>query len=401
VDESSSIVGLTIQWAGIVLVMVLSGLLTQSIRRRYLDYWTAGWSCLTLSLSALLIAFILPVQAKAIFYGLYVFTEYAAGFLFVAGCRNLASGTMITSRDRWFLVPLVVIPVVLPGLHDDINALMIFHSFFLALFWIWAFFALTPARRKSQSGPGLRVVSVALILLALNFLHYVPVYFCSVMYGQSFPYMHYSSLYNLILEILLAFGTVMLVTESARQELEIANRELAEASAQLRILAEQDPLTAVLNRHAFYSLVEKKRRQPDRVKPGCVTIVDINDFKSINDTRGHAAGDAAIRAVAKALRGVIRADDLLFRWGGDEFLILLPGLDEADARGRLEGIDHSLQRTRLSKEGDPVDLSVSYGLASFEEMNKLDLAIEQADLEMYKHKQSRRQVVAEPGEPQI
>jgi GGDEF domain-containing protein len=364
VDENSSIVGLTIQWAGIALVMVLTGLLTQSIRRRYLDYWTAGWSCLTLSLSALLIGFILPIRAKSIFFGLYFFTEYAACFFFVAGCRNLASGTIVTSRDRWFLIPLVVIPVVLPGLHDEFDALMIFHSFFLALLWIWAFFALAPARRKVQSGPGLRVVSVALFLLALNFLHYVPVYAYSTLSGnrQSIPYMHYSSLYDLILEILLAFGMVMLVMESARHELEVANRELAAASAQLRILAEQDPLTAALNRHAFYSLVEKKRH-PDKVKPGCAAVVDINDFKSINDSLGHAAGDAAIRAVAKALRGVIRADDLLFRWGGDEFLILLPGLDESDARRRLGGLDkfaaagatlkewHSCRSLRLLRSG--------------------------------------------------
>ena len=97
-DENPSIVGLTIQWAGIVLVMVLSGLLTQSIRCRYLDYWTAGWSCLTLSLSAKLLGFILPIPSKSIFYGLYFLTGYAAGFLFVAGCRNFASGTTITSR---------------------------------------------------------------------------------------------------------------------------------------------------------------------------------------------------------------------------------------------------------------------------------------------------------------
>jgi diguanylate cyclase (GGDEF)-like protein len=391
----SSIVGLGIQWAGIFLVAILSFLLTRSIRRDFFDYWTLGWGCLALGLSFLLIAFCLPVNPK-VCYAFYFLGEYAFGYLFLCGCRNFASGETIRGRDLWALVPAGLVGMTLPCFSDQFALLMVPHAAIFMVFWITSYWVLQPARRQKQWGFGLKVMSVALILLTLDFFQYIPTCAYSVLVGDPAPfkYLKYSSLYDLILEILLGFGTIMLVMESIRGELEEANRELAEASYRLRGLAERDPLTQALNRYAFYSFLEEGAAA--RTEGGSVAILDVDDFKSINDTLGHCAGDAAIRAVAGAIRSVIRADDLLIRWGGDEFLVVLVGLPEAEARVRLDQINGVLGRVSLPGPNELVVLSVSYGLAAFADMAGLEPSIDRADREMYLRKQARK-VVEQPA----
>jgi diguanylate cyclase (GGDEF)-like protein len=148
-------------------------------------------------------------------------------------------------------------------------------------------------------------------------------------------------------------------------------------------------LTGILNRHAFHSLVEKNQATP-KAFSGCVAIIDIDNLKPINDTFGHLLGDAAIRAVARATRGVIRADDLLFRWGGDEFLVLMIGIAEPAARARFNRINETLFQVPLPSTSGPIGVQVSHGIAFFDELKMLEAAIERADQEMYTTKQARK-----------
>ena len=390
-NQEASVVGLTIQWGGITIVTILSFLMAQSVRRQFLDYWTLGWACLMLSLTSLLIALSLPVPPK-ICYTVYFLAAYAFAYLLVAGCRNYASGFQLTYRHCWALVPAFLIAAVLPQLSDHFHVLMVPHALILAGFWIMAQHFLQPVRRKEQRGAGMRVLSLALLMLMINFLQYALVYTYAVLADRPLPfaYLKYSSLYDLLLETLLAFGTVIVVMESVCRQLEGEKHQLTAASAQLQTLVEQDPLTEALNRHAFYAFVQKSHESPGRAVTGCVALVDVDDFKSINDTLGHAAGDAAIRVVARSLRSIIRADDLLFRWGGDEFLILLVGLGEEEARLRLGQLNPALLQSLLNDSDPPIDLAVSYGVAAFDEAATLERMIEQADREMYHQKQRRK-----------
>jgi diguanylate cyclase (GGDEF)-like protein len=118
--------------------------------------------------------------------------------------------------------------------------------------------------------------------------------------------------------------------------------------------------------------------------------VDLDALKPINDTFGHAAGDAAIRAVARAIRQVVRADDLVFRWGGDEFLVVLFGVSEEEARRRLEGLDSMLAAVPLPGSRQPLALTVSAGVAAFAAVAELEKALETADQRMYRRKLRRR-----------
>src|SRR5262249_29388848 len=104
-----------------------------------------------------------------------------------------------------------------------------------------------------------------------------------------------------------------------------------------------------------------------------------------------AAGDAAIRAVAKAIRTVTRPVDLLFRWGGDEFLVLMFGIPETLARQRLESLNSLLQETKLPNVRGPLTITVSHGLSLFNTVSDLHRAIDNADEGMYRLKAMKRQ----------
>jgi diguanylate cyclase (GGDEF)-like protein len=377
-----------LQCVGIVLVSALCFLLTRSIRRRFLNYWALSWPCLTISLSALLIAFCQPVPVKP-FYSIYFLGEYAFGYLFVSGCRNCVSGFQLSRRHWWVALPAVFVAVGLPLLADDFGILMVPHAAIVTSIWASAYWVLRPIGGVEPPGPGRRIVSLALLFLMVEFSQYTVTSVFNQFVGHNFSYMRYSSLYDLILEIFLAFGTVMIVMESVHRELEDANRELKGASDRLRALVEKDPLTDALNRHAFYSLVQNEQRYPSLSTTGSVAIVDMDDLKTINDSLGHAIGDRAIREVARALRSVIRADDLLFRWGGDEFLVVLVGLPESETRLRLDGLNAILQEASPTDPSCPT-LAVSYGVSSFIDIKSLEATIDEADREMYRRKQLRK-----------
>ena len=385
-------VGLAIQCVGIGLVALLSFFMMRSIQGASQRYWTAAWSCLSLSLSSLLVGFHVA-SAKGLFYALYFLGEYAFGYMFLAGCRHHATGARLTRRDLRALACGVAVAAALPWLSEDFNDLFIVQALIMAGLFTASLLALGPARRGGEASPGVRVMSLALLLLALDFLHYAPVFGArNGAWGFTLPegYLQYTSIFDLILETLLGFGTVMVLMEGVRREVEAANRELTEARERAERFARIDPLTEALNRHAFHTLLSRDSAREDC--SGCAAVIDLDDLKPINDTLGHAAGDRAIRAVAHALRSVVRADDLLFRWGGDEFLVLLFGMSEEKARRRLDSLDERLARTSTGDARAPFPLSVSHGLARFDSLAQLQHAIEEADGAMYARKQARKAV---------
>jgi diguanylate cyclase (GGDEF)-like protein len=170
---------------------------------------------------------------------------------------------------------------------------------------------------------------------------------------------------------------------NVRRELETTNRKLLQARDQLELLVKMDPLTEALNRHAFHSLLRQPEAGRDVVTSGSVAVLDIDNLKPINDTMGHTAGDKAIRAVARATRSLVRADDMLFRWGGDEFLVLMFKLPEAEASRRMEKLNKILEENCERWTGMPLKVTVSHGVAGFNSLTNLGQAIETADLAMY------------------
>jgi diguanylate cyclase (GGDEF)-like protein len=128
----------------------------------------------------------------------------------------------------------------------------------------------------------------------------------------------------------------------------------------------------------------------DVVTSGSVAVLDIDNLKPINDTMGHSVGDKAIRAVATATRSLVRADDMLFRWGGDEFLVLMFKLPQPDASRRMERLNKILEENAMRWMGMPFNVTVSFGVAGFTSLKDLGQAIDQADKAMYAQRNRAR-----------
>jgi diguanylate cyclase (GGDEF)-like protein len=257
-------------------------------------------------------------------------------------------------------------------------------------------------RRAAPAGAGRigqGLLQLALLALSLWFLHYVPVLAWLSWSGRPLPlaYSSYASLVDLLLETVLGFGMLTVVMEQEQRELQQVNDALRAARAELERLARLDPLTSSLNRHAFYSLVEGDRGEA--AAGGCVAVADIDALKPINDTFGHVAGDVAIRAVARAIRQLVRADDLVFRWGGDEFLVVLLGVSEQEALRRLSSLDDALAAVVVPGSPEPLAISVSIGVGAFDSLAAIDRAIELADERMYRRKGSGREPAVRRREP--
>jgi len=387
-------VGLAIQCVGVLLITLLSIFMRSSIKSNALNYWTASWASLSLSLICLFIGFEVDSQQPLIHSG-YFFGEYVFGLLFIAGCRAQTTGAGLTRKHNYFLIPTLIISLVLPYASRDFNDVFMIHAPIMAVLFLMSFFALRKGHSEEPS-PGIRVMSTALLFLGISFLLYVPAFGARKgLWGFTIPenFLHYTSVFDLVFEILLGFGTVMVLMESVRHEVEMANRKLMQVRDQLELLVQMDPLTEALNRHAFHSLLRRPESgHRDAVTSGSVAVLDIDNLKPINDTLGHTVGDKAIRAVARAMRSLVRADDMLFRWGGDEFLVLMFKLPQPEASRRIEKLNKILAENCERWIGQSVTVTVSFGVAGFTSLTDLGQAIEQADKAMYAQRNRVRNV---------
>jgi diguanylate cyclase (GGDEF)-like protein/PAS domain S-box-containing protein len=147
-----------------------------------------------------------------------------------------------------------------------------------------------------------------------------------------------------------------------------------------------DAMTGLYNRAYFDE--EMKRLERGRQFPVSVLIADLDDLKETNDGEGHAAGDELLRQAAKALRSAFRGDDVVARIGGDEFAVLLPGIDAKAAKIAMQRINDNIELKNASRKGRA--LQISMGASTAEKGGSLVEALKQADDQMYVEKQSKR-----------
>lgn len=159
--------------------------------------------------------------------------------------------------------------------------------------------------------------------------------------------------------------------------------------------AYRDPLTGANNRAALEMVIQRDRLLAERqTQPLSVVMLDVDHFKRINDRYGHACGDAALRAVAQVAGSQIRGSDQLFRYGGEEFLILLSNTPEAGARHVAERIRIALQDKEIRWEGQTIHLTASFGVASLRGSDDSSSLFIRADEALYRAKRGGRNQVA-------
>jgi len=179
--------------------------------------------------------------------------------------------------------------------------------------------------------------------------------------------------------------------------------DLKNTKKDLEFLATHDSLTGLYNRRYITEQLEREVSHAVRYGVDCsLVILDLDHFKDVNDVYGHLAGDAVLKHVAQVLKTSIRASDILGRWGGEEFLILLPHTPLEQAAQAVQKWLDKLQRTSVHLvEGQTIQISFSAGVASLSEemkgiadMNKLlDVLLEEADLCLYAAKDAGRACV--------
>jgi diguanylate cyclase (GGDEF)-like protein len=175
----------------------------------------------------------------------------------------------------------------------------------------------------------------------------------------------------------------------------LMHRERAEA--ELRHLAAFDALTEVFNRRAFFEIAERELARARRARLDCaVLMLDLDHFKRVNDAFGHAAGDRVLREFAAAVKAAVRAEDLVGRYGGEEFCVLLPGAAIDTALRTAERIRAAVERRPLG--GLPRATTVSIGVAACEPLapEALDACLARADDALYRAKAAGRNRVAGP-----
>ena len=192
------------------------------------------------------------------------------------------------------------------------------------------------------------------------------------------------------------------------EDLEKEKTELLRAREQMRHFAEHDDLTGLWNHRI---IVERLRQEVDRSRrektPLSVILVDLDHFKNVNDTCGHPAGDLVLKEVAAIFQNAVRSYDWVGRYGGEEFLLILPGSGFAGARVRAEQLRMAVQWARIHDGHRSIPMTASFGVASGLPSH-YEALIQAADVALYRAKNNGRNCVVaaeiEPGiseEPEV
>jgi diguanylate cyclase (GGDEF)-like protein len=189
--------------------------------------------------------------------------------------------------------------------------------------------------------------------------------------------------------------------DGATQELQALANQVGNRIGMLRVMAETelqastDGLTGLLNRRSFENQVRVLRRQ---TSPFALVMADLDEFKKVNDTYGHDAGDRALRIFSELLRATVRPDDIVCRYGGEEFAVVLPDCSPAKAAEVMERV--RVELAGIGSRGEAPAFTASFGVVACDPHDELEEHVARADAALYRAKaQGRDRVIRDGHEP--
>jgi diguanylate cyclase (GGDEF)-like protein len=397
-----SFIGVVLQFGGEIMLVALFVLLRRYVlRRSYFAAWTAAWVCGAAAILALCARYIIMPRLLAVplddastavraLYLVYQIGKLSSFAFFVAGTAMYVTGTrLLGSRYIVFGCAMAYAVVSLIGAHGSLNVLVVWQApvAVVSLGACGALLFTLPASRRTL---GSTAAASAFTALAALWLIYGIAFSIDFAARPTHPWSsvvtNFNTYCDLLLNIALGVGMVVLLMEDAKREVDDAQAELRVAHDQLQRAALYDTLTDSLNRRAFSQGVGLEMA---RGTFGTVVISDLDNLKAVNDAFGHAAGDALLRHCADVLRSTLRPYDKLYRWGGDEFLLVIPSARGADVETRLTDALAGAPPVELPA-GGTIKLEVSLGAADYASAEGLDESIQLADEAMYRQKHARK-----------
>ena len=308
-----------------------------------------------------------------------VWANPLGNFMLVAGGACVWAGARSLRASRpssWQLAAGPAVVTVSSALENPGTNIWAGGAVFLALMGLMLGLA---SRELWRLEPGYSRVRIPLAIAAAFFSFY---YLCRLIVyvaegpdGPVFVTYFGSAVTTLVTMVLLVVVSFSMAALSSEQQ-----------TRALRAVATQDGLTGLLNRAAFLDLAsgELERLRHTRAL-GSLILADLDHFKAVNDTYGHAAGDAALQSFAAACNGTVRSTDLVGRYGGEEFIFLLPGVSPDRAEAITKEINRHLKAVR-GPDGSRMP-TVSYGIAPIDRgTSGLDELIATADAALYRAK---------------
>jgi diguanylate cyclase (GGDEF)-like protein len=376
-----------VQVSSIAMVAAFFALLSATNRRPELKWWARAW---TFNLIAIFFTSLFWVTQSSTLLPV-VSLVYVAGKTLFTLMLMQGTWTMIRPGERLFTTRALVIGVtvyaivVAATLRDVVPIGIVQHSFIGVTLTA---FAIALIRTDADGLTWLITGFAARGMLALA---EAGAYIIQMMQPASGPWSEWvsfstsfvaaSSSFDTGSEWLLVLGSILAVSERGRRQLESINRDLVAAQADLRRLADLDPLTGAINRRALRDIFDEVQ-----ATGAILLFFDLDGFKKINDVHGHAAGDTCLKIFASALRESFRPFDHVVRYGGDEFLVIARGIDTDTAHARVA--DVQVRMRGITTEGLTCGFSV--GISSLEPGGQPEAALQLADQNMYKAKNAVR-----------
>jgi diguanylate cyclase (GGDEF)-like protein len=226
---------------------------------------------------------------------------------------------------------------------------------------------------------GLIEISISLSILCL-ILFLPPDVFGGANYETAFK-----------LRLIIAFITVTFLAACYEYSIEQSYKDTLQASEQFEQLARTDQLTKLCNRRGALTVIEQEQRRMSRNKQAMsIILCDVDHFKKVNDQYGHNTGDAVLVSLAETFTQLIRQQDTIARWGGEEFLFVLPETSAENAYILSQKIHQVLQDQLIDVEGIKIAVTVSMGVTEMHGNQAFDEIINQADKHLYEAKRAGR-----------
>ena len=351
-------------------------------RRPYILCWSSGWllTAVAMFLASRSYSGVKPADFA---YGLSQFLSIVAGLLFVISADAYRSRLAVRKAYAVALLPVFLWFTLAPLALGEWSVFAPGHLLIGGSLVAAGAAHLTLLRQTRLAGAAVS----GLMFLLIGLGHAWIAYSVDVPNGEAAGRVIFVMTAGFLLT---ALGMQLMTFEDMTYELRVTNRDLEHAQSELRELVITDPLTKCRNRRFFDEVIGRELQRHRRYNvPLSLIFVDVARFKSINDTHGHEVGDQVLRQVAMFLIKNVREADYVFRWGGDEFLILL-SCDEPAAYRRATALQASFAKSAAAA-GLPAGVGLSVGVEGVPpESTDIMEHIKAADERMYANKRAAR-----------